>query len=831
MKRLFLIPLLLLLAPLARAGQTIVTATITDPNGQRYANGSGRGSIVCPGNAAPTFNGFSVTRTTVINGLDGFGTFTQTFFDTSTLDQTGCGYQFSITDQTTTVSFTTPTLFTVTGISVNLSTQISSFAAPLPTSGGGGGGLQNVSSLPILCTPGITNPVNLTTFPYGVYACTSLNTWTSWTIGSNGQINRFQPVLGTALTSTDFSLSGWGSGATIGSITGTDTDFQYTITAGTAPSSDPTVILTYHDGPWISITSASSWMTNGSGVIQDIASSSTITAMTMTYTGIPIAGSTYIINGLVMGNANTTNFPVSVNPVIVNPTASQTITQPGGTSLSIIGSLLAQMNNGVCNPLPYSGADISAKVVTAFSSCSSVKIPPGVYNSVTTTLAFPIASNGTSVLDMRGVTINYTGSGIALDLAGNNNGNVNAVVLGGIINGTSSGTSGVRIRAFASTKVYETQVRGFTTGDGFFHQGGNTIDCFSCVAEGNSNGVHNVGVAIGPNLFAANAIHWHGGLIQLNTNQGWFEDAAQVSVVGANQNNTTEGTTFEANGINGSSTTAQVFIQQCVNCSIDNDYFEPAVGAEPLNVIILGDSTHQAQGINIKGNFFASFGATNTIEDVNSSHTNTEHNTEFIADTNFYNHGTLSSGTSIGCNAVASTNYLTGVDTGGDTISNCNASTQTFPNFSAPGPSGYRFNQLSGYNQDLTVRTRSGGVYNIQGQDINDTRRTWGVTDFGAGELTGLYSSGTPNLTASTCGTLASSQGGNWVGAVNSGTTGTCVLVITPGFTAPHGFHCSATNMASATNTMRQTSFSTTTCTLTGTTTSGDTLNWIVEGF
>lgn len=379
MKRLFLIPLLLLLAPLARAGQTIVTATITDPNGQRYANGSGRGSIVCPGNAAPTFNGFSVTRTTVINGLDGFGTFTQTFFDTSTLDQTGCGYQFSITDQTTTVSFTTPTLFTVTGISVNLSTQISAFAAPLPNSGGGGGGLQNVSSLPVLCTPGITNPVNLTTFPYGVYACTSLNTWTSWTIGSNGQINRFQPVLGTALTSTDFSLSGWGSGATIGSITGTDTDFQYTITAGTAPSSEPTVILTYHDGPWISITSASSWMTNGSGVIQDISSSSTINAMNMTYTGIPIAGSTYIINGLVMGNANTTNFPISVNPVIVNPTASQTVVQPGGTHLGVTGDFSVSGTTAL-GSLSASSASVSGALsVTGTSTLGSVTSLNNVY--------------------------------------------------------------------------------------------------------------------------------------------------------------------------------------------------------------------------------------------------------------------------------------------------------------------------------------------------------------------------------------------------------------------------------------------------------------------
>ena len=137
MRKLLVLSFLLLLAPFARAGQTVVTATITAPNGQPYAAGSGRGSIVCPGNQAPTINGFTVPRTITITTFNGFGAFMQTFYDTNTLDQPGCGYQFAITDQTTLASFTTPTLFTVTGAAVNLSTQISSYSVPLPVTSGG----------------------------------------------------------------------------------------------------------------------------------------------------------------------------------------------------------------------------------------------------------------------------------------------------------------------------------------------------------------------------------------------------------------------------------------------------------------------------------------------------------------------------------------------------------------------------------------------------------------------------------------------------------------------------------------------------------------------
>ena len=136
MKRVLVAILMVLCgAAASRAQQTVVTATITDPNGTAYQFGTGFGTLVCPGNQQPSVRGAPVPRTITIAGLDGFGAFTQKFYDVNVIDQVGCGYRFSITDQTTIYSFNTALLFGVTGSSVNLSAQISAYAVLLPIPG------------------------------------------------------------------------------------------------------------------------------------------------------------------------------------------------------------------------------------------------------------------------------------------------------------------------------------------------------------------------------------------------------------------------------------------------------------------------------------------------------------------------------------------------------------------------------------------------------------------------------------------------------------------------------------------------------------------------
>lgn len=149
MKKLLLLALLLGLAPLAHSQQTTVTATVNDPTGAPYAFGTGSGSLVCPGNQQPSFHGFTVPRTIPISGLDGNGAFSQKFYDINAIDQTGCGYKFSITDQTTTTSFTTGLIFTVTGTSVDLSATISAAAVPLLNLRTAGAKFLSVNTTPV----------------------------------------------------------------------------------------------------------------------------------------------------------------------------------------------------------------------------------------------------------------------------------------------------------------------------------------------------------------------------------------------------------------------------------------------------------------------------------------------------------------------------------------------------------------------------------------------------------------------------------------------------------------------------------------------------------
>lgn len=149
MRRIILILVILFVAVAAHAQNTTVTATVTDPSAHPYVFGTGYAALVCPGNQAPTYNGFTVNRTYAITGLDGTGTFTQVVFDVSVLVPVGCGYQWHITYKDGVTTFITGTITTVTGSSVNESAAISAYAVPLP--------IPPSSPGPVLQTNGTSN--------------------------------------------------------------------------------------------------------------------------------------------------------------------------------------------------------------------------------------------------------------------------------------------------------------------------------------------------------------------------------------------------------------------------------------------------------------------------------------------------------------------------------------------------------------------------------------------------------------------------------------------------------------------------------------------------
>jgi hypothetical protein len=100
---------------------------------------------------------------------------------------------------------------------------------------------------------------------------------------------------------------------------------------------------------------------------------------------------------------------------------------------------------------------------------------------------------------------------------------------------------------------------------------------------------------------------------------------------------------------------------------------------------------------------------------------------------------------------------------------------------------------------------------------------TTGVYSLGVLNNPGHLSTGTN--TVSGC-SLTVPAGGATAGKFNSGTTGSCTVTITPGFTAPNGFSCWANDITTPADKLQQLSMSQTAPTIGGTTVSGDVITW-----
>jgi hypothetical protein len=87
-----------------------------------------------------------------------------------------------------------------------------------------------------------------------------------------------------------------------------------------------------------------------------------------------------------------------------------------------------------------------------------------------------------------------------------------------------------------------------------------------------------------------------------------------------------------------------------------------------------------------------------------------------------------------------------------------------------------------------------------------------------------MFAGGT-TFTASGCNN-STLVGGATAGSYDSGTSGTCTVVLTTGVTAPHGYACTANDLTTTADTIKQTASSQTTATLSGTTASGDVISF-----
>lgn len=115
---------------------------------------------------------------------------------------------------------------------------------------------------------------------------------------SEGQ--RFKAA-GTALVAGDIAISttgAWGdtSDATVGSVTGNDQWFQWTITAGGANTgANPTIVVTFTDGTWTNapIVLCNRQDFNAPATVTVTVTTATATVLTLTFDGTPTATNTY----------------------------------------------------------------------------------------------------------------------------------------------------------------------------------------------------------------------------------------------------------------------------------------------------------------------------------------------------------------------------------------------------------------------------------------------------------------------------------------------------------------------------------------------------------
>lgn len=116
------------------------------------------------------------------------------------------------------------------------------------------------------------------------------------------------PETADTLVAGDFALTGFGGSATAGSVTGTDSAFQLTITVGgTGTAYQPTCVLTFADGAWRKRDGstfapfAAIQRVSGSQITVGFTATTSATAMTMMLQGTAAAGETYTLMGIVRG--------------------------------------------------------------------------------------------------------------------------------------------------------------------------------------------------------------------------------------------------------------------------------------------------------------------------------------------------------------------------------------------------------------------------------------------------------------------------------------------------------------------------------------------------
>lgn len=192
-------------------------------------------------------------------------------------------------------------------------------------------------------------------------------------------------------------------------------------------------------------------------------------------------------------------------------------------------------------------------------------------------------------------------------------------------------------------------------------------------------------------------------------------------------------------------------------------------------------------------------------------------------------------------------------------LKECNTNNSTGPGLRLTGGLQLAFTSSSNYGIDIGVAdnrlalaagatnaitgiTWTAGANPAAGQDLGVFRAAAKVATLADGNTSNSlgswraasYQSGGTKFTISGC-SAGTTVGGATAGTFASGTTGACTVVITmngaTGITAPNGWSCNADDLTTPANLISQSASSTTTCTVTGTTVSGDTISFMAIAF
>lgn len=319
--------------------------------------------------------------------------------------------------------------------------------------------------------------------------------------------------------------------------------------------------------------------------------------------------------------------------------------------------------------------------------------------------------------------IEYAGTGYAIIVTTND-----SIVIEGCqanisnikVTGTSAGTAGIYYRYVTVSSLNNVIVMGFTNGAGVFHKETYAMYHFGLQCISNKVGVRNN---------QTNAINFIGGSLLNNTDYGWWDEYNAAS---ATTQNTITNSTIENNG---NAATAQVRLSFCYGFSLTNSYFEINANVPAYDVWIDNNS----YGVNILSNEFINGGSnpTYTIYNQAGYATTVKNNICRESPTAFYYQAANLQYCNVSNNILLDTAvpYFSGTDTNKDTIITGLPSYVGTPNTqtNAQGATktGYGFNYISGYGQDLVIKTRTGGSYAALFQDSTGSYNRLAIADNG----------------------------------------------------------------------------------------------------